>query len=58
MVPIPIHVIRPGKVEVPWVHFEFGGFRIMIVELVFTVGDVVVMDAFDNGSVAEILFNI
>ena len=30
----------------------------MIVEIVFTVGDVVVMDAFDNGSVAEILFNI
>ena len=46
------------RFEIPWVHLKFGSLRVVIIEVVFTTGDVVVMDAFDDGPVTEILFDI
>ena len=40
-----IHVVRPGQVEIPRQHRPQSRHRVLVVEIVFAIGDVVLMDA-------------
>ncbi len=58
MIAIAIHVVGKGQIKIPWEHLELSRFRVVVVVVVFAVGDIVVMNGFHHRAITEILFDI
>ena len=51
MITVPVHIIGPCQVQVPRVYLELSGFRIMVIEVILTVGDIIMMNSFNDRAV-------
>ena len=58
MITVAIHVIGKGEIKVPRKHLELSGVGVVIVVVVFTVGDIVVVNGFNHCAITEILLDI
>ena len=58
MVTISIHIIGPCQVQVPRVDLKLSGFRVVVIKVILSVGNIIMMNSFNDRAVTKVFFNV